>query len=82
MNGVEPLDVRDTREMIKQRYDVKGAADYIGMSAAFLNRHRLTGFGPTFLKVGGRVYYLESDLDAWLNSRRRSSTSQVEAVAA
>ena len=58
------------------RYDVKGAADYIGMSVAFLNRHRITGTGPAYLKLGGRIYYPEDKLDAWLNSRLRQSTSQ------
>ena len=63
--------------MSAQRYDVKAAAEYIGMSAAFLNRHRITGTGPTYLKLGGRIWYDRSDLDAWLNSRRRQSTSQI-----
>lgn len=68
--------------MSATRYDVKGAADYVGMSVAFLNRHRITGTGPAYLKLGGRIYYPESDLDAWLNSRRRTSTSEQGAAAA
>lgn len=68
--------------MSATRYDVKGAADYIGMSAAFLNRHRITGTGPTFIKLGGRVWYLQTDLDAWIDSRRRRSTSEYPGVAA
>ena len=62
--------------MSATRYDVKGAADYIGMSVAFLNRHRITGTGPAYPKLGGRIYYPEDKLDAWLNSRLRQSTSQ------
>lgn len=68
--------------MSATRYDVKGAADYIGMSVAFLNRHRITGDGPAFLKLGGRVWYEQADLDAWVNSRRRFSTSHIQGVAA
>ena len=68
--------------MSATRYDVKGAADYIGMSVGFLNRHRITGSGPAYLKLGGRIYYPEDKLDAWLNSRLRVSTSEAEGVRA
>lgn len=68
--------------MSTTRYDVKGAAGYIGMSAAFLNRHRITGTGPAYLKLGGRIYYPQDKLDAWLNSRLRQSTSQGRGEAA
>jgi hypothetical protein len=59
-----------------QRMSVEWAARYIGLSVAFLNKARLTGSGPTYLKLGRRVAYDVDDLDAWLNSRRRTSTSQ------
>jgi hypothetical protein len=59
---------------------VGGAADYIGVSISFLNKARLTGRGPTFLKLGSKVAYEKSDLDQWLNGRRRTSTSQLEAA--
>lgn len=63
--------------MAINKHDVKSAARYIGMSVDFLNRHRITGAGPAFLKLGGRIFYIEADLDAWLMSKRRSSTSEV-----
>lgn len=37
---------------------------------------RLSGFGPAYLKLGSRVAYRRADVEAWLESRRRSSTSQ------
>lgn len=37
---------------------------------------RLAGFGPAYLKLGSRVAYRRADVEAWLESRRRSSTSQ------
>ena len=58
------------------RYDVEGAADYLGLSPSFLNKARLTGKGPAYLKLGSRVMYEAAELDAWLQSRRRTSTSQ------
>jgi hypothetical protein len=65
--------------MATTKYDVNGAAQYVGMSRDFLNRHRVTGAGPAFLKLGGRIFYTEDDLEAWLASRRRTSTSQAAA---
>jgi hypothetical protein len=64
----------------RHRFDVDGAADYIGVSVSFLNKARLTGKGPTYLKIGARVMYEPADLDAWINSRRRQSTSQTVAA--
>ncbi len=51
------------------------AADYLGLSTRTLDRLRVSGDGPVFLKFGGRVRYLREDLDAWAQSRRRKSTS-------
>lgn len=41
-----------------------------------LAKWRLSGFGPSYLKLGSRVAYRRSDVEAWLESRRRNSTSQ------
>jgi hypothetical protein len=43
--------------------DVRGAADYLRLSASTLNKFRLTGKGPAYLKLGGRVIYDADDLD-------------------
>ncbi|WP_425475862.1 helix-turn-helix transcriptional regulator [Mesorhizobium yinganensis] len=50
----------------------KAAADYIGLSASWLNKSRMSGTGPVYLKVGGAVRYLAADLDAWLAGQRRT----------
>jgi excisionase family DNA binding protein len=61
-----PLDVRlSNRE----------AADYLGLKAATLNKWRVFGDGPPFIKVGHLVRYRKADLDAFLQSRLRRSTS-------
>ncbi|WP_346906738.1 helix-turn-helix domain-containing protein [uncultured Roseibium sp.] len=53
------------------------AADYLRLAASTLNKMRLTGSGPDFLKLGPRrVVYDLKDLDRWLAARRRKSTSQ------
>jgi len=52
------------------------AAEYLGLSASTLAKMRLRGDGPPFLKAGRRiVLYDRSDLEAWLDTRRRHSTS-------
>ncbi|MBX4898594.1 helix-turn-helix domain-containing protein [Rhizobium bangladeshense] len=51
------------------------AAIYTGVSASTLNKLRLTGGGPDYLKLGKSVVYDPADLDAWLSSKRRRSTS-------
>ena len=58
-----------------QRLPVKEAARYTGLSVSTLNKLRVFGGGPVFLKLGRRVAYDATDLDAWLASRRRRSTS-------
>jgi predicted DNA-binding transcriptional regulator AlpA len=54
------------------------AAKYIGLSISTLTKMRLRGGDdtPPFVKLGSRsVGYCVSDLDAWLDARRRASTS-------
>ena len=54
------------------------AAEYIGLSPATLEKRRLDGRGPLFLRLGGRsVGYAVEDLDAWIAAqKRRHSTSE------
>tara|TARA_R110000764_G_scaffold69361_1_gene143554 strand:+ start:22 stop:228 length:207 start_codon:yes stop_codon:yes gene_type:complete len=58
------------------------AAERLGVSASYLNKARLTGDGPVYLKLGHKVVYDPADLTDWLNARRRSSTSQTQWAAA
>ena len=52
------------------------AARYLSLSPSTLNKMRLRGDGPAFLKLGAHaVAYDVSDLDAWINECRRRSTS-------
>jgi hypothetical protein len=58
--------------------NVAEAAEYTGLAVATLNKYRVTGMGPPFLRPGGarRVLYDVADLDAWLAASRRRSTSE------
>jgi hypothetical protein len=53
------------------------AAAYCGLSARTLEKLRLIGGGPAFATPPGRrfVVYDAADLDDWLHSGRRHSTS-------
>jgi hypothetical protein len=45
------------------------------LSASTLNKLRVFGGGPKYLKLGRTVVYDVTDLDAWLATKRRASTS-------
>jgi predicted DNA-binding transcriptional regulator AlpA len=55
------------------------AARFVGLSESTLAKLRLTGNGPAYCKLGRRVVYRLSDLDAWLQSRRTHDTSDANA---
>ena len=53
------------------------ASAYIGLSESTLAKRRLYGLPPEYLSLGGRsVGYAIDQLDAWLETCRRQSTSQ------
>ena len=54
----------------------KEAGKYLGgLSCSTLAKWRLTGAGPAYSKAGRIIVYSIDDLDAYLSSRRRFSTS-------
>jgi len=61
-----------------RRVSVGEAATYAGLSVSTMNKLRVSGGGPTFLKLGARIAYDTRDLDAWLASRRRCTTSDLD----
>ncbi len=52
------------------------AAKWLGVSPSFLEKARVTGGGPAFIKLGRAVAYAEADLRAWTTERRVHSTSE------
>lgn len=58
----------------------RDTAQLLTVSTRTLQRWRLEGGGPAFVKLtGARVGYMRADLDVWLASRRFESTSAVTA---
>jgi len=56
------------------------AAAFCGLSARTLEKLRLDGNGPSYCRPPGRrfVVYAVKDLEAWMESGRRRSTSDTE----
>jgi len=50
------------------------AADRLGVSGSYLNKLRVTGGGPPFVKIGTRVAYDPADLATWLDGQKRQDT--------
>lgn len=53
------------------------AAKYLGLSPATLAKWRVIGCGPVFAAAGSAIIYDVSDLDAWVDARKRRSTSDM-----
>lgn len=47
------------------------AARHLNVSPSFLEKGRIQGYGPRFIKIRGAVRYRTSDLEAWLDSNTR-----------
>lgn len=52
-----------------------------GLSHRTLERWRYTGQGPDFLKLGGRVLYRRTDIEAFEQSQLQRAIAIAEAVA-
>ena len=52
------------------------AAAFLRLSPRTLERFRVQGRGPRFLKLGRRVMYRVGDLEAWADAQGRNSTSE------
>jgi excisionase family DNA binding protein len=51
------------------------AAERCSLSPRTLEKLRVSGGGPHYLRLGGSVRYQLEDLDSWIESSRRRTTS-------
>jgi hypothetical protein len=56
------------------------AATYTSISKSSLDKLRVYGGGPLYIKVGARVVYDRIDLDTWLIGKKVANTSQQVAM--
>lgn len=59
---------------------VKEAAAYLRVSKSYVDKLRVSGDGPEYMRLGKRkILYATADLEAWAASRRHRSTSEYAA---
>lgn len=56
-------------------WDTKTTGKYLNLSARTLERKRIDGTGPEFVKLGKSVRYLPSKVDDWIAKHAATSTS-------
>ena len=69
----------NTKTSSSRRLHRRDAAAYLGLSLSWLDKSRMTGTGPVYIEIGGRVVYDLDDLDAFLAANRRVSVSAQQA---
>jgi hypothetical protein len=55
--------------------NTKGATKIVPVSESQLNKLRVFGGGPEYIKIGRSVFYEIEVLEAWIAKHRRRSTS-------
>jgi hypothetical protein len=61
------------------RLNTKQAAEHVPCAKSTLDKLRVKGGGPIFIKIGKRVLYDTDDLDRWIAGQKRASTSDTKA---
>lgn len=68
------MDQPDTPLLLSE----KEVAELLGFSPRTLQAWRVRGGGPEYVEVSSRcIRYRRCDLDAWIEERRRRSTSDI-----
>jgi predicted DNA-binding transcriptional regulator AlpA len=53
-------------------------AAHLRLSERTLERHRVSGTGPRFVKLGRRIVYRRDDVEDWAATHTVTSTSEAE----
>lgn len=61
---------------IERLYDTNELAALLKLTRRAIERWRMTGAGPEFIRAGGKVLYSESAIDRWLAANTASSTTE------
>jgi len=65
--------------MSSELMTVSEAARWAKVSESFLNKARLTGTGPRFIRLGRAIRYRLEELEAWAQGASADSTAEHEA---
>lgn len=52
------------------------AALSLGVSRSYLDKKRVSGGGPSYIKLGRNVRYYPAELERWVLEHKRDNTSQ------
>jgi len=82
MTGIPAMGGRDLELHMEtpELLTTEEAARRLRVSASYLNKLRMNGGGPTFAKVGSRVFYQPQDLAAWVETRKTAAGPQADAA--
>jgi excisionase family DNA binding protein len=69
---------QDTGVIVDRLLTQKEVAHQLGISERTLERHRVTGTGPRWARLGRLVRYRVSDLEQWVEASLRTSTSDLK----
>jgi predicted DNA-binding transcriptional regulator AlpA len=61
----------------QRKLNTHAAATFSGLARSTLEKLRVFGGGPNYIKIGRRVVYDLTDLEQWLAGHRRRSTSDI-----
>lgn len=64
------------RQMHPASITTQAAANHLGLAASTLEKLRVNGGGPRYIKMGRAVRYRRGDLERWLDERAVSNTSE------
>ncbi len=62
---------------LNRKLCVKEAASFLNVSKSWLDKKRISGDGPTYIKAGRRVVYDVGDLESWAARSKRQHTSEL-----
>lgn len=66
--------------VLSQNLTTRQAADYLGLKETTLEQWRWSGRGPRFVKLGRVCRYRLADLEAFVETRIFSSTTEAQAI--
>lgn len=75
----EPSKDQSTSAQTEEFLSPKQAASYLRVSKSYLDKLRVYGGGPKFLRFGRKILYRKFELNGWAEQRCFSSTSEYTA---
>ena len=65
----------------RRLFDPAEASAYLRVAKQTLARWRCYGTGPPFVRIGGRIFYDSTDLDAFIDANKFRSTAEADEAA-